>query len=782
MAKTAKTQKQPRKAKADKNRKKTKQITSKSGLSPKTSNVREYMLCTAENDTSLKRPQKKQSKSRKKKSTKKQSEKQSAKEKERVVNAFDWPDEKGNLLAQHLRYEPKRFGWRRPNPGNPPNLENRADLNEPDDKKYWIYNLDDPKAARVKEIPYRVKEHLRALNDRPVTEPIFFVAGEHDYETCWDEGLFAVTFSGGENVWRKEYNAWFDPARPIMILTHNDEAGEKRGRIAASSLKAEKPDRIHKIILLPDLSEKGDITDWLNQGHNVKELNHIIENTIEFKARQTGRQLEESYHEKPCELLMGLCGDIELFHDEFGSGYGRVPVGNHHEVLSLSSKSFSLWLTGRYYSRHKDVPRKNNLNDTIAALEGKAQFDAPEKLVAVRIAKHDGKLYLDLGDHDWRAVEIDASGWRIINDSPVTFKRPGGLAALPEPVPGGSVDLLRPYVNIKDEENWILLIGWILGAFQPEGPYPILSITGEQGSAKSTVCRLIQDLIDPSRAKLRSLPRTDHDLMLAAINNRVLVFDNVSTISVWISDALCRLSTWSAFSTRKLYSNDEETILSKQCPIISNGIVEAANRSDLLDRMICLILKPIQDQDRLTERGLFEDFERDKPHILGAILDGVSNALRDFDNMKLPNPPRMADFACWVIAGLPGLGLSSGDFLKAYAFNRLATNQLALEGSILTEALQNFIASRLVWQGTASQLYEELNDSVPEKIRSHKVWPKMPNYLTRQLRRLAPNLRRIGIHIDFIRSPHKKRRRLIEIQFYPDDGVSLGKNGDDIKC
>ena len=213
-----------------------------------------------------------------------------------------------------------------------------------------------------------------------------------------------------------------------------------------------------------------------------------------------------------------------------------------------------------------------------------------------------------------------------------------------------------------------------------------------------------------------------------------------------------------------------------------NGIVEAANRSDLLDRMICLSLKPIQDQDRLTERVLFKDFDREKPYILGAILDGVSSALQDFDNVPLPNPPRMADFACWVIAGLPGLGLSSDDFLKAYAVNRLATNQLALEGSILTEALQNFIASRLVWQGTASQLYEELNDSVPEKIRSHKVWPKMPNYLTRQLRRLAPNLRRIGIHIDFIRIPGKNRRRLIEIQFYPDDSVSLGKNGDDIKC
>ena len=425
------------------------------------------------------------------------------------------------------------------------------------------------------------------------------------------------------------------------------------------------------------------------------------------------------------------------------------------------------------------MPRKQALSDTIAALEGQARFDSPEKFVFVRIAAHKGKVYLDMGDPDWRAVEVDASGWRIITNSPVTFKRPGSLGVLPEPVPGGSIDLLKAFINIESEDDWTLLIGWILGAFQTEGPYPILSITGEQGSAKSTVCRFLQELIDPSKAKLRSLPRSDHDLMLAAINNRLLAFDNVSVIPTWISDALCRLSTWSAFSTRTLYSNDEETILSKQCPIILNGIVEAANRSDLLDRMICLSLKPIPDQDRRMERSLFTDFERDKPYIFGAILDGVSCALRNLDKEELPNPPRMADFACWAVAGLPGLNLSPEDFLTAYASNRQAINQYALEGSTLAETLQSFMSERLVWQGTSSQLYDELNEIVPEKIRDNKkFWPITPVVLSKQLRRLAPNLRRIGIEINFdLRAINKKRTRLLEIQLYPDVGVNLDKDG-----
>jgi len=299
----------------------------------------------------------KKTNSRKPKSAKKEQKQQSTEKKERVVNAFDWTDEEGNLLAQHLRYEPKRFGWRRPNPDNPPNLENRADLNDPDDKKHWIYNLDDPKAARVKEIPYRVQEHLRAINDRPVTEPIFFVEGEHDYETGWNKGLFTVTFAGGANVWRKEYNAWFDPARPIMILTHNDSAGEKRGRIAAGSLKAEKPDRIHKIILLPDLSEGGDITDWLNQGHNIKELNHVIENAIEFKARQTGSH-----------LITIKMSDVEpvpvqwLWFNRFAQGKLCLLVGNPGVGKSFTSLDIAARISkGSPWPASDNLPEGSNI-------------------------------------------------------------------------------------------------------------------------------------------------------------------------------------------------------------------------------------------------------------------------------------------------------------------------------------------------------------------------------------------------------------------------------------
>jgi len=682
------------------------------------------------------------------------------------------------LIFQILRYElnqsnQQKFGCRRPNPKNLPDLINPLDANDPDDRCHWLPNIKGLKRD-LWRWPYRLPEYVQATRDRPKNEVVFLTPSHKDTDYCWGRGLIGTNFAFGEKAkWNGKNNVHFDGGRTIVLPVHNDPTGREWASTVANSLKTETPSHIIKILELPGLEEHGDIADWFDQGETKEDLLELVEKIVPFEPvfepETKDEAKEETTSPSPVDYLMALCGDTHLFHDQYGNGFAVVSSGKHYEVLSLSSKPFSLWLTERYYSRKQQVPRKRNMADAIAALEARARFNAPEQFVDVRLAQHEGKLYLDLGDAEWHTVEIDAKGWRVLENSPVRFRRPAGLAALPQPVHDGSIELLRPYLNMTDSD-WTLLVAWVLGTYQSKGPYPILSVTGEQGSAKSTGCSLVQDLVDPSKAKLRSLPRNDHDLMLAGLNNRVLVFDNVSMIVPGLSDALCRLSTWGAFATRKLYSDDEETILAAQRPIILNGIVQAANRSDLLDRMICLTLMPIPDENRLKERELFADFEKVKPRILGALLDGVSHALRDFDKVHLPNPPRMADFACWAVAGLPGVGILPDDFLIAYAGNRLEVNQLALEGSLLTDALKTFIVDRNLWQGTASELYEELNDlPETEKLQGRKAWPQSTQNLGKQLRRLATNLRRIGIDINFNRKSDKKGTRIIEIVSRMDD-------------
>ena len=74
----------------------------------------------------------------------------------------------------------------------------------------------------------------------------------------------------------------------------------------------------------------------------------------------------------------------------------------------------------------------------------------------------DDRLYLDLGDATWRAVEIDATGWRVIDNPPVRFRRAAGMQPLPVPVAGGSIEVLRSFLNVQSDNDFVLVVAWAL--------------------------------------------------------------------------------------------------------------------------------------------------------------------------------------------------------------------------------------------------------------------------------------------------------------------------------
>src|SRR5262249_23949511 len=246
-----------------------------------------------------------------------------------------------------------------------------------------------------------------------------------------------------------------------------------------------------------------------------------------------------------------------------------------------------------------------------------------------------GRAYLDLADERWRVVEIDGAGWRILDRSPVKFRRSAEMLPLPEPMPSGSLDELRPFVNIEDDRSCALLVGWLVMALSPRGPYPVLVLGGVHGAAKTWTANRLRDLVDLNAAPNRSEPREPRDLMIAARNGWVLALDNISGLPAWLSDGLCRLATGSGFATRELYSDDDEVIFAATRSIIVNGIGEVVARPDLLDRCVLLTLPPITEDRRRDERELFAAFHEARPRILGALLDAVSTALRRRDTLRL---------------------------------------------------------------------------------------------------------------------------------------------------
>jgi hypothetical protein len=257
--------------------------------------------------------------------------------------------------------------------------------------------------------------------------------------------------------------------------------------------------------------------------------------------------------------------------------------------------------------------------------------------------------------------------------------------------------------------------------------------------------RILRALLDPSTAPLRTAPRNERDLIIAANNSWCVAFDNISNLPPWCSDALCRLSTGGGFSARELYTDSEEVLFDATRPVILNGITDVATRPDLLDRSLIVTLPPIPEDERKPEAGLWRDFEKARPAILGALFDAVSGALGAVENVRLEGMPRMADFAVWATAAEGSLGWEPGDFIKAYAGNRDEANETALEADPVAGAIRDFLKDKNEWSGTATELWKELGDLVDEDVKHSKAWPGAPNSLSNRLKRLAPSLRRVGI-------------------------------------
>jgi hypothetical protein len=448
------------------------------------------------------------------------------------------------------------------------------------------------------------------------------------------------------------------------------------------------------------------------------------------------------------QVLLSLAGDIMLFHAADMEPYAEIPVKQHREVLGIKSEAFKSWLLYAYFTRTRSAPSEQALNIAIRTLGAQACHEGQERQVFIRTGTNGECHYIDLCDADWRVIEIKAGAWSILDQSPVAFRRVSGMLPLPEPVQGGSLDLLRGFLNFASDDDFKLMIAWLVFSHRPNGPYPVLIIQGEQGSAKSTTSRVLRRLVDPHTTELRSEPRNTQDLMIAAINSWLVALDNLSGVRPELSDGLCRLATGGGFAARALYTNKEEAHFSAMRPILLNGIDDVAERPDLLDRAILLRLPAIPEEDRKEEAEFWGQFEAAQGAILGVLLDAYAKAVDILPAVHVDRHPRMADFARSGEAVGRALGWGEGAFLRAYWSNIEGVTESAAEASSVATAILGLMADRETWKGTPSELLAALAEIVSEKEAKAPGWPRNAKGLSTQLVRLAPVLRKLGIQIE----------------------------------
>jgi hypothetical protein len=407
-------------------------------------------------------------------------------------------------------------------------------------------------------------------------------------------------------------------------------------------------------------------------------------------------------------------------------------------------------------------------------LAANALFDGDEFPLEVRTVRNTEGLWYDLGSS---AVHLTKNGWTIRDEPPIIFKRFAHQKPQSAPLRGGDLKALLKYINLPNENDQLLFLVYVVSAFIPDFPHPLLILHGVQGAGKSTPMAIMKDLIDPSSlGDGFSTPKDVFDFGQTASHHQFLYYDNLSRMEGWFSDALARAATGSSFSKRKLFSDDDDVIYSIQKTIALNGINQVVSRSDLLDRSLLIHMERISPSMRREKVSFWKDFRADKPHILGAIFDNLVKARQIYPTIVLEETPRMADFARWGYAIAEAAGLGGKKFLAAYNGNIDYQHDEAIQANPVAQVIIELMKNTSEWYGTPTELYTVLDETATTlQLRKSQDWPKDAARLIKKLNLLIPNLSVKGIEIE---RPTRGDKRPITIRKTTDasDGTDSKKD------
>ncbi len=527
-----------------------------------------------------------------------------------------------------------------------------------------------------------------------------------------------------------------------------------------------------------------------NQTHNAPPLDEeelmAKWEGIKRKHLEQPEKKKQSQKEKETDGFLELIenkektGEIIYFHNELNESFVKVVVDGNPYIMSTKSKMLKRYILRLFLETTGFIIPKEYLNSLVEMMDTKASFGKNKHELSVRVTKVDNVLFYDLKDEQNRTVKITTEGYEITSP-PIIFRQYQHQNKQVEPSFEGDVKLFLKYANIKEKKYEILLLVWIIACFIAGFPHPILYVFGPQGAAKSTLQKLIKDLIDPSSVDLTPLRNDLKEFIQLLAHHWLIVFDNVSSLNEEMSDAMCRAVTGTAFSKRELYTDDEDVIYSFKRCICINGINSVIGRPDLLERSILLELERISPINRRDEHEIITEFQKDKPQILGGVFTALSKALAIKKTIKLSYKPRMSDFASWGCAISEAIGYSKKEFLSALFDNIKAQNEQVLCESPIAQALLFFMEGQNKWHNTSSVLLNELKVIANKLEINEKELPKTSNVLSRQLNKLRANLADIGITV-ITNKPLKRGRGI-----YISKTTSINDNivdivAEDINC
>lgn len=471
-----------------------------------------------------------------------------------------------------------------------------------------------------------------------------------------------------------------------------------------------------------------------NENEEKKILDAISVDKEEVKATSAANKFLKSFEE---------AGAV-LFKDQFGGPFLSILVDGKRTNFPIRSERFGDFLQKTSWDESATTLGREALQRVESLLAAKAVFEGPTIELFNRVAVREGKFWYDLGEG--KAIELTKEGWAKV-DAPIIFRSYTHQKAQIEPMPGGDAKKFLRFRSLKNQETECLLLTWIITCFVPEIPHAVLALFGEKGAAKSTTMRLIQELVDPSKVGLLSLPRPE-ELVQQLYHHYCAFYDNMRKLKDCEADVLCRAVTGNGNTKRKLFSDDEDVIYSFRRCIGLNGINNVVDTPDLLERILFIELERIGSESRRTEGAINDEFTKAKGLILGGIFDTLVKAIQIHEETDLEDSPRMADFTKWGYAISEALGYGGDFFLEAYQNNIKKQNEEVVEGHPLAFATQKLLEIENPWHGSPTEFLKALDAHWYDWRLEENKKPKGPNALGRGLKEIKSNLEDVGIKFE----------------------------------
>ena len=398
-----------------------------------------------------------------------------------------------------------------------------------------------------------------------------------------------------------------------------------------------------------------------------------------------------------------------------------------------------------FFERFKIFLNTAQLQTLIEFLEIHPLTDDTVYESACRIYNGKDCLAYELNKDTEECIVITPEEISISNVPNVYFKHAADFENQVEPSwdvePKDIFSYIHHHFNLKNEKQEKLLVLYLVTAFFGlQISHSLLILTGEKGSSKSTTMRKLEKLIDPKRSDLCGIPKGTDGLELRLANTYFVCLDNLSSINRNISDTIARAVTGGSVTKRALYHNTKEVVLNIKAMIAINGVSVVARESDLLDRSLILELNRISAKKIKSEQELWEEFEQDRPKILGCIFRILSEALYDDKPITVKEKIRLADFhiACIKVGRV--LGMTDEEVSELLWENQRKINRHSIDEDMVACCVIELMKNKKSYINSMTGLLGDLNEIATQNSIIGSVLPKTPNHLSNRLSKIRSNL------------------------------------------